>query len=430
MSTSPDSAEKSARQSIFTAPAIAWALYDLANTVFSMNIVSLYFGLWVVGDMHGRDSDYALANSLSMAVMFASAPFIGALSDQTRRRIPFLVVTTVVCVAFTALLGTGSLLTSLIFFGIANYFYQAGLILYDALLPTVSTPETRGRVGGFGIGLAYLGSFVGVGAGLLILAAVPDGKPIVFRVSAALFLLFALPCFFFVRERARPDLADFGWHSLGLAWRQLRQTASRAADYPNLTRFLIGRVFYTDAANTLIAFMGIYVTREVGFTESQGQIVLLVGIVAAIIGGFTWGTVVDRIGPKRTLNWVLGLWVVTFALAVGVAVIPLPPAVFWLVAPLAGVALGGTWSADRPLMLRLSPPRYLGQFYGLYAMVGRFAAIIGPLIWAATVDWLRLGRPVAVASLAVMVVISYFILRPVSDEMRPWRPDELPPEES
>src|SRR5512142_1654178 len=88
---------------LLSAPVVAWALYDFANTVFSMNIVSLYLPLWVVADMGGRDSDYALANSLSMALMFVSAPFIGALSDQAPRRMPFLVVTTIICVAFTAL---------------------------------------------------------------------------------------------------------------------------------------------------------------------------------------------------------------------------------------------------------------------------------------------------------------------------------------
>ena len=145
---------------------VAWALYDLANTIFSMNIVSLYFSLWVVNVMHGSDSDYGNANAFSMLLMFLSAPALGALSDQAKRRMPFLVITTVVCVVFTSLLGLGGLAWSLVFFVIANYMFQAGLIFYDALLPVVSTEENRGKIGGFGIGLGYMGSFIGVGSGL------------------------------------------------------------------------------------------------------------------------------------------------------------------------------------------------------------------------------------------------------------------------
>lgn len=416
----------SARRGILSVPVISWALYDLANTIFSMNVVSLYFGLWVVNDMRGRDADYALATSLSMALMFFSAPFIGALSDQARRRMPFLIVTTLVCVAFTALLGSFGLLVSLAFFVVANYFYQAGLIFYDSLLPTVSTEENRGRVGGLGVGIGYLGSFIGVAMGLVVLSADPAGKPTVFKLSALLFVAFAIPCFLFVRERARLDVSRFGWGSFGAAVQQLRETAGRARRYPNLTRFLVGRVFYTDAANTLIAFMGIYVTNEVGFTEGQAQVVLLVGIAAAVVGGLGWGFVVDRIGPRRSLGLVLCLWIVTFVLTVAIAALDLPSGLFWGVAPLAGLCLGGTWTSDRPLMLRLSPPRYLGQFYGLYSMVGRFAAIVGPLLWAAIVDWLQLGRPTAVAVLVVLVVIAYAIIRPVTDRAPEWQPDELP----
>ena len=108
------------------------------------------------------------------------------------------------------------------------------------------------------------------------------------------------------------------------------------------------------------------------------------------------GKITDRIGPKRTLLIVLITWMVVMAGAIFVAVAPVPPASFWPVAVLAGVALGGTWTADRPLMFRLSPPKYIGLFYGFYSMVGRFAAVIGPFLWGWIVDGLGLGRPTAI----------------------------------
>lgn len=412
------------RRAITPASIVSWVLYDLANTVFSMNIVSLYFSLWVVNVMGGTDQMYGNANSLSMALMFLTAPVIGALSDQAPRRLPFLLVSTALCIGFTMLLGVGGLALSLVFFIIANYFYQAGLIFYDALLPEVSTEENRGRVGGWGVGIGYLGSFLGIGAGLYLLEVQKASYQAVFIATGVIFLVFAAPIFVFLRERPR-RAPPFSPAALGRAFGEVRRTVQRARQYPGLARFLFGRIWYADAANTVIAFMGIYVTNELGFTAGEAQLVLLLGIATAVVGGAALGFVVDRIGPKRTLNYVLLLWMGVFALACAIPWLGLAPRLFYLVAALAGVALGGTWTADRPYMLRLSPPRYVGQFYGLYAMVGRFASIIGPALWGFIVNTLELGRPVAVFSLLLLVVLSFVILQGVSDEPRAWGPEDL-----
>jgi UMF1 family MFS transporter len=402
-----------------------WVLYDLANTIFSLNIISLYFSLWVVSDMGGRDGDYLLANSFSMGLMFIAAPFLGALSDQRPRRMPFLVVSTIVCCFFTFFLGTWGLGTSLVLFIIANFAYQGGLIFYDALLPAVSTEDNRGRIGGLGVGIGYLGSLLGLAIGSVTIDVFGGSKTTVFRLTAIAFFLLALPCFLFVVEIPKRMKPRPAWALARDAMRELRQTSKRIGEYRGLGRFLIGRIFYADAANTMIATMGIYATKEIGYSDSEVQLVLLAGIAGAIPGGIVWGRIVDRIAPKRTLQLVLLLWAVVMASTAAIALLDLPRAVFWAVAPIAGIALGGTWAADRPFMLRLSPPLYLGQFYGFYAMVGRFAAILGPLLWTVIVDGFGWGRPAAVLSLLVMVVIAHVIISPVDDGPRAWPASDL-----
>lgn len=409
-----------------------WVLYDLANTIFSMNIVSFFFGLWVIHVAGGSDSAYAYATSASMAVIFFSSPVLGALTDQAPRRMPFLVVSTLVCIAFTVLLGQGGMMASLVFFAIANIAYQAGLQFYDALLPEVSDESNRGWIGGIGIGVGYVGAFVGLLVGGALLGADVDTLPLaeqqrryvmVFIVSGALFLAFAIPCFLFVRERVRRK-RHFSAGSIGAAFRQVGDTLRSTGRYPGLVRFLVGRVFYTDAVNTVITFMGIYVTAEVGFTTAQAKNVMILAIAFAVPGGFVWGRIVDRIGPKRSLDYVLALWTVVFAWAAAVGLFDLPRAAFWPVPILAGLALGGTWAADRPYMLRLTPPARVGEFYGLYGMVGRFSAITGPFIWAFVSETLGLGRPAAILTLLVQIGIAWWILRDVSDAPRDWPPKE------
>jgi UMF1 family MFS transporter len=411
----------------------SWVLYDLANTIYSMNIASLYFSLWVVNVMGGSDADFGNATSISFFILFVTAPFLGALTDQASRRLPFLIASTLLCVGFTLLLGTGGLGASLVYFVVANAAYQAGLQFYDALLPEVSTEATRGRVSGIGVGMGYVGSFLGVAVATLLLRGVDDlPQPeqsdryrTVFLSTAGLFLLFALPAFFFIRERVRPG-RHFTLASVGAATRQVLQTVRESRRYPGLARFLVGRVFYTDAVNTVIAFMGIYVVNEVGFAQADVAKVMLTAISFAAIGGFLWGRVVDRIGPKRTLDMVLFLWMVVFLWVAAVGYFHLPKAVFWPAAVGAGLALGGTWASDRPYMLRLTPPDRVGEFYGLYGMVGRFSAITGPFVWSLVVDRLGLGRPTAVVTLLFGIVIGYLILRRVSDSPRDWSAEETP----
>lgn len=418
------------RSRVFSLPVLSWALYDLANTIFSMGIVSLYFPLWVVNVMGGSDQLYGNANAISMALMFLTAPALGAISDQANRRMPFLIASTLLCVTFTALLGIGGLIWSIVFFVIANYMFQAGLVFYDALLADVSTEENRGRVGGLGIGLGYMGSFIIVSLGLLVVKEdQPDTLVTMFRLVALLFLLFALPCFLFVKERQR-RASRLSWAAVRGAFTQVRDTVAHAREFPGLLRFLVGRVFYTDPVNTVIIFMGVYVTNEVGFTTTEAQVLLLVAIAAAVLGAFAWGVVVDRIGPKRSLNAVLTMWLATFAMAIAIAVLSLPKALFWAVGVLAGIALGGTWASDRPWMLILSPPRYLGEFYGLYSMVGRFASIVGPFMWGLVVDTLGWGRPAAVGLLLLLTLVALIILQGVDDRPRAWPPELQLPDEA
>ena len=396
---------------------LSWALYDLANTMFSLNIVSIHFALWVVNDMGGTDSHYGYATAISMVLVLLTAPILGAISDTAKRRIPFLIITTCCCVLFTFLLGAGTLTTSLVIFVVANYMFQSGLIFYDALLPTISTDKNRGKIGAFGVGLGYVGSLIGALSGLVLLDAI--GRLGMFKVTAVLFLVFAIPCFIFVKDHAVEPF-KISLRTIAISVGQIRQTFKKTEDFPGLRRFLVGRIFYADTVNTLIIFMGIYVTNELGFTDDQVFIILAASIIAAIAGAPIWGIIVDSIGPKRSLNLVLYLWIIVLA---GVAAIPLlnlPSNAIWLVAPLSGVALGGTWCADRPYLIRLVPPQYIGEFFGVYSMIGRFASVIGPILWVFVADTLGLGRPVAVLSLLVLVVISYWILRGVDDERRQW----------
>jgi len=213
----------------------------------------------------------------------------------------------------------------------ANAAYQAGLQFYDAMLPEVSTEQNRGRISGYGVGIGYLGSYVAVGLGFFV-----DDRATQFLLIAIAFLLFAIPCFLFVHERGNPRPRPIaGWSVIKESTQETIQTLRDGRQYPGLLRFLVGRVFYTDAINTVIAYMSLYtvnVAVATGLTKEQGegraQLVMMAAISCAVVGGFVWGAIVDRLGPKRTLDFVLWLWMAVFSLAAAVGMLGLP--IFWL----------------------------------------------------------------------------------------------------
>src|SRR6476469_735271 len=179
----------------------AWAMYDVANTIWSFVVVSYAIGLWLTDDArYGEGTGqwvFSIAVAVSVGINAIVSPILGALSDRGGRRLPFLFFFTGLCVVPTALIGPSPAIVGIALFAVANFAYQAALIYYDATLKVVSLPETRGRLSGIGVAVGYCGTiFVGL---LLILFKVPvEGR---FLVASVLFAVFAVPIFVVVKEQ-------------------------------------------------------------------------------------------------------------------------------------------------------------------------------------------------------------------------------------
>lgn len=385
---------------------MAWVLYDLANTTFALGVGSRYFGLWLVEDSGGSDWMLSMAVVLAMVAVIIFGPWIGALGDHHGRRVPYLTVCTLICVASTALLATWGVVPSLVFYAIGTVCFHLGSVAYDALLLDVSTEATRGMVSGLGVAVGYVGSALALGIGAWVLPRF--GYAAVFRALAAAFLFFALPAFVWIDERPRPPRE-------GRAPRLRRVLATMvdawrdASRYPGLVRFLVGRFMYTDAINTVFLFSAVFAKMELGFTDAQTNALALAGIACAGIGAFAAGRLADSLGADRTLMASLVLQLAGLTGAV-VAAASGVQALGWLIAVSGGAGIGGAWASDRVLMTQLSPPERIGEFFGLYAVVGRFATIFGPLVWALIADVIGLGRVWALASLGVFIVCSMLVL--------------------
>ena len=409
---------------------VAWALYDFANTVFSYAVVSTAMGLWLTDpERFGQDLGQLVMTIcvvVSVGINALVSPPLGALSDRGGRRLPFLFVFTVLTIVPAAFIGLSAPVMGAILFTFANFSYQAALIYYDATLSTVSYPATRGKLSGIGVGVGYVGT---IAIALLLIVLDPPIEAY-FPISMALFAVMAIPIFVIVRERGTGAPA-FTREDVRRSFGQVRASIEHARAVPGLGRFLVGRFFYSDAVNTIIIVMSVIAVRAMGLTLQQFGLVSLILVLVAITASFVWGRLVDQFGPKRTLLWVLASWaagLILGAVAIGLGGPPegagaegyVGIGIFILAGAIVGSGLGGVQVADRVFMLRLSPPAKLGEFFGLYGLVGKGSQVVGQSIYGLLI-WLlfdTMGNgayQVAVLSLIVTMIIGYWLIRPVSD---------------
>jgi len=358
----------------------AWATYDLANTIFSINIVSLYFPLWVIQDHHGTDLLYAAFASGSIFIASLFMPFLGTLSDHLQKRMVFLIPTTLLCIGATACLSRSNSLTGgLIFFAIANCGYQLGLLFYDSLLPEIGSEKIMGRVSGFGVTLGYLGTLIGLA--LVRPFVLAKGHQAAFLPTAIFFLLFSLPCFCFVRDRKRPSLPTAGFSLYQATSERFQKGFSHFKKGSPLRQFASVHFFSLLAIQPVILFMSIYTQKVIGLDDDQMIVFFFLTTCFAILGSFAAGFLTDRLGAWKIFALSLAGWVIGFSCAI----VAREKWHFWISGGLIGMVLGSTWVSGRVLVIRFSPPEHIGEVFGCLGLVGRLAAILGPLGWGAII---------------------------------------------
>lgn len=440
----------------------SWAVYDFANTVFSMNVTTLYFAAWLIGDLGHSNTLYATVNGIASVLVVISIPIFGAISDVTQRRKPWVVGFTLIACISTVMIpvfGQGGLplvgegvstqatvqswispglaLTAvLVAFTIANYAYQGSQPFYNAMLSELTPADSRGRLSGMGAAFGYAGSITGViltfpfftGAVPIVGALPPHvmaalrrivplttygGRISTFAPTAFLFLLLSLPLFVFCRDHnALPGRKRIPWRE---AFHDVRQTLTEAKKYPGTIRFILTSFLYQDAMGTIISNMALYAIFAMGFRKGTEATLFVILTVPAVIGSYGIGRLVDHFGPKRTLSWVLTCWVF---LLIAMIVVPTRGA-FWIVGASIGLIYGGVSTAERPLLLSLVPDIEAGRFFSLMVLSSRAAAVLGPFMWALAVDGLTpsMGTGFAyragVATVALGMSLALLMLRGV-----------------
>jgi MFS transporter, UMF1 family len=381
-----------------------WCLYDFANSSFSTLIVTVAYSVYFVqvvarpfGQNGTAERIWFWGYAISMLVAAVLSPVLGALADVRTAKRPFLIGSTLICVACTFLLSfvqAGDIWMGLVLFGVANVAFDLGFMFCSAFLVELATSENMGRISGYGWGLGYVGGLLSLALAYpFIHGGFAESNLTFYRMSfamtAAFFLLASLPTFFWLRERAVPQPTGAGEP----AWRQG-----------------FARLASTDAINTVIVASAIFANKVLDFSPADLIIYFLITQVTAGLGAVGCGVLADRIGAKHTISLTLLAWI---ALA-GAAALVQTHGQFYVIGLLAGAVLGANQATSRALLGRFTPPGRQAEFFGFFSVTGKFAAIIGPMVYGEVTAWTGSQRW-AIVSMAVFFAIGLAALQPVNE---------------
>ncbi|MCG8618355.1 MAG: MFS transporter [Desulfobacterales bacterium] len=411
-----------------------WVMFDFANSAYTTLVVTFIYATYFVSaiapdKIHGT-ALWSRGVTITAIMVAVLSPLLGALADQGKLRKTFLLISTLVMVAGTAMLNVvmpGQVYQALIWFVISNIAFELGMVFYNAFLPDISTPRTIGRVSGIGWGVGYIGGLAAMAMAMIgfINPEVPwfglakdTGAHIraTNLLVAAWIAVFCLPLFIFVKSRSpRSESGQTDTPGamalISAGMNDIRSTFKEIRTYREIVKLLVARMIYNDGLVTIFAFGGIYAAGTFGFTFQEIMIFGIVLNVAAGIGALIMGIFDDKLGGKKTIQ----ISNIVLALAAILAVFAPDKTLFWVAGVLVGFFAGPNQSASRSLLGRFVPREKENQFFGFFAFSGKLTAFFGPLLLGILTQVFNSQRA-GISVVALFFIIGGLILARVDEE--------------
>lgn len=401
-----------------------WAMYDWANSAFATTVMAGFFPVffkeyWNSGvDAATSTFRLGMANSLASLLIVLLAPLLGAIADCMSRRKAMLFSFAFLGVLMTAglyLIGEGDWFLAAFLYVLALIGFSGSNVFYDSLLPFVSRKDKIDQTSALGFSMGYLGGGILLSINVLMALhpekfGLADGAAAIrisFLMVAAWWLIFSLPLMLLVEE---PDGSASGWsvNVLQAGFKRVWTTLQEVRQLRNIWLFLVAYWLYIDGVDTIVR-MAVDYGLSLGFDQNSLITALLItqftGFPAAIAFGWFGG----RYGPKTGIFIGLAVYIVVTVWASVMDSV----SEFYYLAFLIGLAQGGIQALSRSLYARMIPPDRSAEFFGFYNMLGKFAAILGPVMigWVGVIS----GNPrTGILSLLVLFVVGSLILTKVN----------------
>lgn len=390
----------------------SWCLYDFANSSYSAVIAAVIFPVYytnvIAGNEHGHgDLWWGRAIAFSMAIVAVSSPLLGGIADFLRIRKRLLIFYTLLCAASVAsfsFLQKDMVLAGFLLIVIANIGLEGGLVFYNSFLTEIAGQSRQGRVSAWGYGIGYAGSIISLLISLFLIKF--SSINLVWPMVALFFIIFSLPAFMYLPSDARAKNIIHKAAVSGL--KHTLEKLKIIIKNKSRRRFLYAYLLYEDGVNTVIVFSSIFAATTLGFLPEELILMYVIVQITALVGSFFFAGPIDFWGPKKVVIISLLLWTMVSVAAYFVE----SKKHFFLIASLAGLGLGSLQAASRAFYARFIPTGQESGYFGVYSLVGKSSAIIGPLIFGYLSSQLGSQRP-AILSVALFFIAGMVLLMTV-----------------
>lgn len=378
-------------QSLRSRPVVAWALYDWANSAYATVVMAGFFPIffkqyWAV-DLEASESTFwlGLANGVSGLLVALAAPLLGAIADQGGLKKRLLFTFTFLGVLMTIalfLLAQGSWQLAVVIYVLGAIGFAASNVFYDAMIVDVAEYDALDRVSAFGYSLGYIGGgllfagcvFATLNPDLFGLNDAAEAVRYSFMLTGIWWALFSLPVLLLVHEQC--DVEKVAWHaSAKRGWRQFTDTFAHVRRLRVVMLFLLAYFFYIDGVGTVIR-MAVDYGLSLGFSSDVLIKALLLTQFVAFPAAMAWGWIGERIGGKQSIMICIAVYMLVCIWGYGMD----SARDFYLLAITIGLVMGGIQALSRSMYARLIPKQQAAEFFGFYNMLGKFAAIMGPML--------------------------------------------------
>lgn len=401
----------------------SWAAFDFANSGYTTVVLTAVFNAYFVGVICGEaswatllwTSIIAASNILAIVCM----PLIGAATDLKANKKFWTVLMSLLCILGTvglAFTGSGTVWLAVIMVIVSNFAYNIGETLNSAFLPEIADEKSMGKVSGWGWSFGYCGGLLTLGLSLAVVlfmqsrgAGAEDYVPYTMMITAAVFLVAALPLALWLKERAQPRTEAAFWTLVKQSQASLIETFKSLPRHKNFAWLVASGLSFQGGIAVVVTLAAVYADQAMGFTPDETILLVLLVNITAAIGAFAFGYVEDRIGHKNALIVTLLIWIAM----VGVAYFAQTKPIFWIAANLAGIAMGSSQSAGRALVGVLAPPKDRAAFYSFWNMALWVANIIGPMTYG-YITWLTDNdQRLALLCTGLFFVVGLILLLPM-----------------
>jgi UMF1 family MFS transporter len=407
----------------------SWISFDVANQSFTLIINTLlfspYFMTVVLPSQKNANTYWSLVFAGSMLLTVLCSPIAGAIADDRAWKKRALLITGFGCAILTCLLGLvgrGDVALAIAIYVPANFLFNIGENFLASFLPALARRDEFAKLSGFSWACAYSAALV-----LLVLTILTmtlfklqkeeEWSPF-FVFAGVWFIVFAIPTMLFLKES--PAAGSSGGSILLVGFQRLRQTVRHARSHRNLMVLLAASFFYGVAMSVIIAFAS-KLAKDYGFSSTGMVVFVAVVTVSGIAGTLVPTLYQDRWGHRRTTVGLLLVWLAVSLLFAGYTFAhgrAADPATFptwplWVLGNLIGFGLGSLGAANRAFVGFLTPPDRTAEFFGLWGLIFKLAAI-GTIPFAVARD--RLGDPASFLLLAGFVLIGLVITLCVNEK--------------